>query len=292
MIPEKLDSWNIQIIKAILSMGVFENDLFDLKEKLPDPRDEQGKERIKKTSAAFANSNGGFLVFGVKDSKGLDLEQRLVGIDKSFDFPERFGAHVSHINPSIEWEFLNPPIDIGHEKVIHVVRVNCNYAGPHSLQINNINSFPKRTNRGNEEMSYLEIKMAFLNFYERKIKINLLTAELYNLSKRCVEMQISTEQQASSYSLVTLNGNIIESLLPEIYLIIANDLVLLENLSALRGQLNVLENKCRIFYSAASMPLTDQGKITLAHNQFVQGKIITIHFLANQIASMLNKYRV
>jgi predicted HTH transcriptional regulator len=44
---------------------------FDFKAMLPHSKDTEGKGRLRRDVAAFANSNGGFLVFGVKDNKGL-----------------------------------------------------------------------------------------------------------------------------------------------------------------------------------------------------------------------------
>ena len=85
MIPGALSEWTVDNVRSLLMQGVFESDRFDFKERLPDPKDADGKLRLRKTCAAFANSAGGFLVFGVKDDRGLHADERLVGVEAVLD---------------------------------------------------------------------------------------------------------------------------------------------------------------------------------------------------------------
>ncbi len=123
MIPDVLDRWDMGLVQELISKGIFESEQFDFKEKLPASRDEQSKRRLRKTIAAFANSGGGFLVFGVSDNKKTSGNQRLVGLPLSFDFPEQFGSHASFCQPSVEWSFKNSPLKVSDEKVVHIVHI-------------------------------------------------------------------------------------------------------------------------------------------------------------------------
>ena len=67
MLPESLDGWTLDLVRRLVEHRVFESDCLDLKEMLPASKDDEGKRRLRRTVAAFANSVGGFLVFGVKD---------------------------------------------------------------------------------------------------------------------------------------------------------------------------------------------------------------------------------
>jgi len=71
MVPDRLEDWTIKRVEQLAARGVYESDSFDLKEMLPARPDDSGKFRLKKACAAFANSAGGFLVFGVTN----DLEK-------------------------------------------------------------------------------------------------------------------------------------------------------------------------------------------------------------------------
>jgi predicted HTH transcriptional regulator len=66
MAPTELDQWTLEAVKRLLSMGAFERDSFDFKEQLPDSRNAEHKLGLALDCAAFGNSDGGFLIFGVK----------------------------------------------------------------------------------------------------------------------------------------------------------------------------------------------------------------------------------
>src|SRR4051812_40395704 len=102
-IPERLEDWNLTAIKNILKAGVFELDVFDFKECLPPSSDDKGKHRLRKSIAGFANSGGGFLIFGIKDDRSLNLNDRIVGIPAVADFPQEFGNFPASCQPSVEW---------------------------------------------------------------------------------------------------------------------------------------------------------------------------------------------
>ena len=179
MIPDSLDSWEIEVIEDIVSQGVFESDQFDFKEKLPNPSDSEAKLRLRKTIAAFANSGGGYLVFGVTDNTNTSGTNRLVGIDSSYDFPEHFGNYPSSCEPSIEWRFKNPPVKLSNGNLIHIIQIITTWRRPHIVENKNGNFiFPKRTNKGNEEMSYAEIRSAFHELEFKRSKLSLLISEL------------------------------------------------------------------------------------------------------------------
>ena len=71
MIPQALGEWTVESVRRLLELGAHEGDRFELKEALPHSKDEAGKDRLRKTCAAFANSFGGFIIFGVKDQRDL-----------------------------------------------------------------------------------------------------------------------------------------------------------------------------------------------------------------------------
>jgi hypothetical protein len=94
MTPGTLAGWSVEAIVEILDKGIFESEDFDFKESLPDPRDEKAKKRLRKACCAFANSNGGFLVFGVADDRTVPSVSRVQGLPQNRDFPTEFGNHT------------------------------------------------------------------------------------------------------------------------------------------------------------------------------------------------------
>lgn len=181
-VPTKLEDWTFEVVRDLVAQGVFENDRFDFKEALPHSKDEDSKKRLRKTVAAFANTDGGFLVFGVKDDRDLSAKKRIVGFKQTYELPRDFGNYPGTCEPSVEWESLNPPIAIPKtKKVIHVVRIRPSWRKPHAVRDGVQFVFPKRTNKGNEDMSYTEVRQAFQETEFRRTRLALLMSELENM---------------------------------------------------------------------------------------------------------------
>jgi hypothetical protein len=179
MIPETLDGWTLEVVRALVEQGVFETDRFDFKEMLPHSKDDEAKRRLRRDIAAFANSAGGFLVYGVKNDKGLPAADRIVGLLATHDFPEHFGNFPSACEPSVEWTFKNsPPIALGSDRVIHVVHIATSPRRPHGVFEDQRWWFCKRTNKGTEAMTYEEIRLAFQDIENRRTKLALLSSEV------------------------------------------------------------------------------------------------------------------
>src|SRR5260221_3213448 len=173
MMPQRLQDWNLQTLRDIVAQGVFEHDEFDFKEALPPKKDSEAKKKLKSTCAAFANSSGGFLIYGVKNDKLLKIDERICGTDAKLDFPEHFGNFPAGCVPSIHWTFKNPPITLDSGKNIHVVYIPRSWKAPHAVESDSGSLlFPKRTNKGTEFMAIEEVRNIFLSFYEKRIRLH------------------------------------------------------------------------------------------------------------------------
>src|SRR5260370_36246861 len=109
MIPKSLTEWSIPIITDLLIQGYYETEVFDFKEMLSHSKNEPEKTRLYKSCCAFANSAGGFLVFGIKDNKTLPPQDLLVGFEPSYKFSKHFGTYPRICNSMISLRFLKPP---------------------------------------------------------------------------------------------------------------------------------------------------------------------------------------
>jgi predicted HTH transcriptional regulator len=196
MIPTALSDWSLAILLELLERHVFEDEQFDFKEALPDPRDDKAKDRLRKTCCAFANTEGGFLVFGIANATSLPARDRLVGLVASLDFPEHFGNFSLSCTPSVPWAFQNPPLKLENGRLIHIVRILKSWRAPHSVGNTEIGwVFPKRTNKGNEAMNMDEIRSAFLGLYEKRLKLQLLKSEISTIRKDALSCFVDEPQQ-------------------------------------------------------------------------------------------------
>ena len=87
-----------------------------------------------------------------------------------------------------------------------------------------------------------------MNFYEKKIKLQLLLSELTTIQRNCTELNISNEQISSHYSLVKFNLKIIETVLSDTYTILYNETELIGCLDNLRSACQFSNNKIDLFH--------------------------------------------
>jgi hypothetical protein len=180
-IPERLEDWTLNRVEEILNSGVCEDDVFDFKECLPPSTDDKGKQRLRKTIAAFANSGGGFLIYGVKDDRTLSPQIRLVGMDAATDFGRDFGAFPSDCQPSVEWQASAPVTIPNTSLALFVVEIFSTWRKPHAVMRDGAAHFMKRTNKGDEPMSFSEISGAFREAEFRRTGLALLISEVEHM---------------------------------------------------------------------------------------------------------------
>jgi hypothetical protein len=291
VIPKTLNEWTLKSLNHLLDDRYLEPESFDYKSMLPHPNDHDGKRRLRDACAAFANSVGGFLIFGVADDARLPTNQRLVGLAATLDFPVQFGSFPSQSNPTVRWEFLNPPLRLesGNGNLVHVVWFPKSWTAPHSVGRSEEGLlFPKRTNKGTEYMSYEEVRMNFLGFYEKRLHLQLLDAELLALHDSTKGAYVvDGDQIESSYSLITFETRIIDTVIADTYTLTAGHSELLSTLQQLRQAVIVANNKAHIFYSTATLSFDNKGKMIRAHNEFMAEACGRISELAKRARTLL-----
>ena len=162
-LPNDLENWDFDTILELVDQSLFETEEFDFKADLPQVLD--------KTVCAFANSKGGFLIFGIKDQRNIPTMDRIQGISPKRDFPKEFGDKISQkITPPVRFNFKNPPLKLHSGNVIHVIHIPQSNI-PH---MSSDSIFWHRTNKGNEMMSWDQIRHAFS---QEKIDIVKKSAE-------------------------------------------------------------------------------------------------------------------
>jgi len=92
-------------------------------------------------------------------------------------------------------------------------------------------------------MSIEEIRSAFLGFYEKRLRLQLLRAELDTLAGSA---QSAITKGHKKYSLITFDVSVIESIIADIYSITATRIDLLTSLSDLRQKVRVARSPDRL----------------------------------------------
>jgi hypothetical protein len=166
MLPARLEDWTLATIETIAASGIMENDVYEFKADLQPPEHQQ------RNIAAFANTRGGYLIFGVSD------DRRVVGV-KNPELIRDFGTKINrNIEPAPSYTFA-PRLTLSSSNFVYVVEIEPSPRGPIALHVDQRLIFLKRTAAGNNEsMTYEEIRLAFQNEEARRKKIRMLIIEL------------------------------------------------------------------------------------------------------------------
>lgn len=223
MIPETLDGWTLDAVGEVAASGLSENDLYDFK---VDLQDAEGQRKV---AAAFANTRGGYLIFGVtKDHK-------VVGVE-NVELPRDFGIKLGRgIEPSVQFRF-GPPLDLGAGRRLYIAEVPRSRRGPHAVLLNNAWVFLKRTPAGtNDPMSYEEIRAAFVEGSQRRNDLLLLRSEVQRIHELAKRVNVGTYNgPIHDLTVVRYDTAMLELVVPRVFLELGSDSVLIERLNDLR----------------------------------------------------------
>lgn len=290
MLPKSLDHWSLDTAVDLLRTRAFESEHFDYKESLPHPNDQSAKDRLRKTCCGLANTDGGFIVFGISDDRALAPENRLLGIAPVIDFPEQFGNYPKGCYPSIYWRFKNPPIVLPSGHLLHVVEIPASPDSPHATgHLETGWLFIKRSNKGNEPMAPDEVRLRFLSFYEKRIKLELLKAELEHLKDGAQAGYIADDAASrDSLSMVTYDTHLIDTVLSDTFVLVARAPALVKALAEIRVFVRMAQNAFDSVSHILHVGYTNKEEIFRNHNRYVRGLYVRMEKLCDDALKELN----
>ncbi|WP_434403382.1 AlbA family DNA-binding domain-containing protein [Sphingobium sp. DN12] len=161
MIERALDQITLADIEALVTYRRSEGATLDFKEAFP-PGDHKGVRDFLADVTAFANTDGGDIIVGLREDKN-GTAQEIVGIDKAGldEGLRRIDDQLrSCIDPRVPL-FRVQEIAWRGDKVVLIMRVGASLIAPHRVVYEKSSRFYRRANRGNFEMSTAEIRQAF-----------------------------------------------------------------------------------------------------------------------------------
>ena len=301
MIPKTLDEWTLPVIEELLAQGYYENEHFDFKQMLPYGKNDNGKEgkiRLLKTCCAFANSSGGFLIFGVTDDVSAPVSNRLVGIPTEKEFLVEFGHFPSQCIPSVKWKPKDQPIRLPSGSVLHVIQIYKSWDVPHCFEDYRWGTphewycFTKRTNKGDEYMSYEEIRIAFLQYYEKRLKLQLLQAELKAIVQNANWLMLMGQDITKPPRLGEFGLTILETTVADTYTLLMNDPELLYRLTQVRTWCRQVNNKLQSILPIYHLQLGNREGVNMNHNAYINERCQDIISSCNTALEYLEKFLV
>jgi len=169
-IPEALNDWTRGLLIDLIEEGYDENEFLEFKSKI-----DSKTKRIPITTCAFTNTKGGFLIFGIDNTrkKNMTSEEQLVGLEDSDQLKAQINNQIQNIKPNIPIEcvrFRDSNIQLPTGRVIVILKIYKSMIGPHQYE----NIFYKRVSNGNSPMELDEIKENILTSKKSQQMITLL----------------------------------------------------------------------------------------------------------------------
>ena len=171
-IPRHVDEWSIGKITDLIHEGYDENQTLEFKKSV----NPEGH-RIATTACTFANTMGGYLIFGIDSDRSKNYQERLVGVDNVDQTKRQIIDKINQINPHIpvqNLQFKKNNIILPNGKVIIILQISNSFAAPHQFE----HKFYKRLPDGNEPMTATEVKNVVINSQKNRRLYNLMVNEL------------------------------------------------------------------------------------------------------------------
>jgi len=161
---KKLSEVTIDDLQSLVDSQYSEQRNIDYKLKLPDDWNaKDAKRKFLSDVCAFANSDGGFLLYGIKEENTIPTD--LVGIPIAEIEAKHLQVMTGIINNGVQprlfgYDFQQVPINENY--CILIVKVEKSLNAPHMVSFSGLDRFYHRNAIGNEQMDVYQIRQAFL----------------------------------------------------------------------------------------------------------------------------------
>lgn len=282
LFEKEIINWKLEDIIELIEKYKFENLHFDFKEKLPD------NDSLIKLVSSFANTDGGIIFFGIKD-KTFEI----VGLDKNLEFRKEFNDKIKSIVPMINFDCCE--IDIpDSDKKIYGILIKKSDLAPHLSKdsINNNSNhglFYKRTVGGESiSMNYMDLRNAFVNYQQRKSRLNQLYIELL-FNRNVAKSNINFKGKSNNFSLYKFKLSVFDNILADSYFLFENDKNLLDHFLLLRERFNVAQSLEQRIFFYTTVPITNNSEQLKIHNDELGIVSEKIESEITKILSILDK---
>jgi hypothetical protein len=279
MVPNALKDWTYEAIRDLCAAGQSESDRHDFKFNLA------ALNNATKICCAFANSFGGFIIVGVKETALGHFE--IIGIDPD---PELYGNFLAKVKaePDIG---ISPPKTISvpnTSKLLYVIEVTQSARRPHLPSPTDQRVFWKRQGPNCVQMTLEEIRYQMNTYEEKREKLVLLLIDLHN---KLQSLAAQTALPDGQYDGDVYSFDIIDRVVSETFSILKSDVSIFGALDTLKRRLMLLNAEKQKLLSILSQSYALEFKIakTNEYRQVARNVIPDVTILAEQIERALKE---
>ena len=160
MIPKSIDEISSADLDALIAEGRSEDRTIEYKLTLPNNADGEKIPRLLKPVCSFANTDGGDLIFGVRENAGIPEQIDGMAI-QNFDQTKLAIEHMiqNGIEPQIRGVHIKE-VRLPNENHVLVLRVPKSWISPHRVKSNS--KFYARNSLGSYELDVPQLRQAVL----------------------------------------------------------------------------------------------------------------------------------
>lgn len=223
-LPSDLGQWSFSTVVDLVKRHEYEPGSFDYKAVLSATKSEGTApllDAIRRTVCSMANSDGGFILFGVQDRQvSVEApEGRIVGIPTGGDLRKEFGDKIADVQPDVFFDASPRPIPVptrpGHG--VFVVHIPPSMRRPHMVEPKGV--FYRREGGGSARpMTVSEVRDQMVFSQERLRKLELLRLHVTRFERMARRMQAGLDLHSPDrFETATFNALIADaiSLLPQ-----------------------------------------------------------------------------
>jgi hypothetical protein len=222
-----LDAWTYDTVVKVVDQAAFEPGGFDFKEVLHANTGDANRHNlsIARAACAMANTDGGFLVFGVVDPRKSKPGPRagIVGVPLGEDLRKELGHKLTAIQRPVRFDTLLQPISLPSDpnRGIFVAFIGRSHLRPHMVASEGV--FYRRGDGGsNERMDFHQVQDQMLLAEERLRKVTLLRLELADYRTHAQNL---IDAGSVMHNLLRIDSGAFKPLLADVCTLLPDDLL-------------------------------------------------------------------
>jgi hypothetical protein len=158
MLDKPIEQITAEDVKRLITDRVREGKMIDYKSQLPGCAERDIKDFLADVSS-FANSSGGSLVYGMRDSDGCASEICGVTVEEIDKEIQRMDNLIRDgLDPRISYQIKHVDVD---GKMVFVIAVKRSWISPHRVTYRSHNEFYARNSQGKYPLDVSELRLAF-----------------------------------------------------------------------------------------------------------------------------------
>ncbi|HLW01265.1 MAG TPA: ATP-binding protein [Ktedonobacterales bacterium] len=296
----KLSDWSVDWVREILDTDREEDTFLEFKADInpinpKDPKEANHTYNIRKALTSFANTLGGFVVFGISDKQKASGWDRLCGIANAKEFGKQLANKASggKVIPGVTFEgpvFFDIP-HAGQTYRVAVVKVASGELKPYAIVTDNdgLLHFWMRGTQTAVAMTYPSLTRAVEASTQLRNWLAALYLDCEYVDTFADQMVIADKDRESLIPVVRINALVNSEQSSQVISLVPNDVELVRLIWALRKHIDLVNSYRDMMVQRRALPLSNANAENRKDNDFIASAVPVIKAITVQLRGHLTK---